>query len=84
VERAIANPVAVDRPDQELDRLFEVVGSSIGVDPRPGRLELAGLQMAAGLGHDSARVQRRRPHPARLMPPVEIHREQDVVVLDRP
>jgi hypothetical protein len=54
------------------------LGRQLGVDPRHGRLELAGLQMAAEPGHDSARVQRRRPHPARLMPPVELHREQDV------
>jgi hypothetical protein len=32
----------------------------LGVDPLHGRLELAGLQMAAELGHDSARVQCKR------------------------
>src|SRR6266404_6182475 len=33
------------------------LGRQLGVDPRHGRLEFAGLQMAAELGHDSARVQ---------------------------
>ena len=34
--------------------------------------------MAAELGLDAARMQRRRPHAARLVAPVELHREQDV------
>ena len=34
--------------------------------------------MAVKLGPDPARMQRRGPHPARLVPAVELHREQDI------
>ncbi len=54
------------------------LGRQLGVDTLHSRLELAGLQMAGELGQDPARVQRRRPHSPRFMPPVELHREQNV------
>jgi hypothetical protein len=54
------------------------VGCQLGIDLRDDLVELVRRHMAAKLGLDPTWVQRDRPHPARLVSPVELHREQDV------